>query len=284
MGALPSPAALVGLPTFQPGDSLRPTLPSLASTPSNPVGWPPAADSSATTTTQAWPVPAKVVKRILDLEFVDMSELLSEAWSTVEEESKCCHQRRPSRRAPISNILVWVECYSYMVAILASRYPDKTAQLMAYQRTIVHAHRSFVGDGWAIYDTCYRRKAAATKSLDWGQIDFTLYNETFAGRAKAIQRCRYCLSEFHSAASCPNAPQIPALSTRLPVERGSGQMKEVCRLYNARGGDRCSFTPCRYNHACSICMGRHPASTCPQAQPPPAKAPRQEPPQFRARK
>ena len=92
----------------------------------------------------------------------------------------------PLPSSPISNILVWVECYSYMVAILASRYPDKTAQLMAYQRTIVHAHRSFVGNGWAIYDTCYRRKAAATKSLDWGQIDFTLYNETFAGRAKAI--------------------------------------------------------------------------------------------------
>ena len=161
----------------------------------------------------------------------------------VEEERKCCHQHRPSCQAPISNILVWVECYSYMVAILASRYPDKTAELMAYQRTFIHAHHSFVGDGWAIYDTCYHRKAAATTSLDWGQIYFSLYNESFAGRAKANQRCRYCLSEFHSAASCSNAPQIPELSTRPPVEQGSGQMKEVCRLYNARGGEQVQLHP-----------------------------------------
>jgi len=210
-----------------------------------------------------------------------MSELLSEAWSTVEEESKCCHQRRPSRRAPISNILVWVECYSYMVAILASRYPDKMAQLMAYQRTIVHAHRSFVGDGWAIYDTCYRRKAAATKSLDWGQIDFTLYNETFAGRAKAIQRCRYCLSEFHSAASCPNAPQIPALSIQQPVERGSGQMKEGATSTMLEGVTGAAL-PCAdiyllHLHGVAPCIGMLPGSATP------GKAPRQEPPLFCAR-
>jgi len=27
-----------------------------------------------------------------------------------------------------------------------------------------------------------------TKSLDWGQVDFTLYNEIFTGRAKPIAR------------------------------------------------------------------------------------------------
>ena len=185
---------------------------------------------------------------------------------------------------PVNNILMWVECFSYMVAILSSRYPDKTQQLMAYQRTIVHAHRLFVGDGWALYDACYRRKAAATKSLDWGQIDFTMYNETFAGRAKAVQRCRHCLSEFHSALSCPNAPQPPVSSGRPFAERGSLQAKEVCCLFNARGGDRCSFTPCRYSHTCSICMGRHPAASCPQAQAPSAKAPRQDPSQHRYKK
>ena len=276
MGALPSPAALAGLPTFQPTDTPQSPPPSFFSSPQNPVGRPSSAAASTTAPAQAWPIPLRVVRRILDLEFVDMSELLSETWSTTEEESKCCHQRRSTRRAPVSNILVWVECFSYMAAILASHFPDKIVQLMAYQRTIVHAHRSFVGDGWAIYDTCYRRKAAAVKSLDWGQIDFTLYNETFAGRAKALLRCRHCLSGFHSTALCPNASQTPAFPGRPPAERGLGQSREVCRLFNAKGGDKCSFTPCRYSHICSICTGRHQASACAQTQPPLAKNPRHD--------
>ena len=119
-----------------------------------------------------------------------------------------------------------------MAAILASRYPDKIAQLMAYQRTIVHAQRSFVGDGWTIYDTCYRRKAAAVRSPDWDQIDFTLYNKRYAGRAKALLRCRHCLTEFHSTVSCPNALQTPALPSLPSTEQGVGQSKEVCRLFN----------------------------------------------------
>jgi hypothetical protein len=54
--------------------------------------------------------------------------------------------------------------------------PRKTPQFMAYQRTIVRAQKSFVGEGWVTYDSCYRRKASLIKSLDWATVDFTLYN------------------------------------------------------------------------------------------------------------
>ena len=112
-------------------ETLHSPLPSLSSL-LNSIDRPPTTASRATAQAQAWPVPAKVVRRILDFEYVEMSELLSEAWSTAEEESSCCHRCHTSRRVPINNILVWVECFSHIVAILASRYPDKTAQLMAY--------------------------------------------------------------------------------------------------------------------------------------------------------
>ncbi len=52
---------------------------------------------------------------------------------------------------------------------VSTKHPDKTSQFMAYQRTIVKAHRSFAGEGWLIYDTCFCRKAALTKSLEWGR-------------------------------------------------------------------------------------------------------------------
>ena len=71
--------------------------------------------------------------------------------------------------------------------------------------TIMKAHRSFVGDGWITYDIAYRRKAAASKSLDWSQVDFTLYNETFTSRAKSVVRCGNCSSESQLSQECSYA-------------------------------------------------------------------------------
>ena len=59
--------------------------------------------------------PAKVVARIEGLEFVEMSELLQELWATDGSKSKLNHVRR----APVSDILVWAECFTGMAAILS---------------------------------------------------------------------------------------------------------------------------------------------------------------------
>ena len=80
-----------------------------------------------------------------------------------------------------------------MVSVLASRYPNYIGHLMTYQKTIIKAHRSFVGVGWVSYDICYRRKAVNRKS---GEVDFNLYDETFAKRAMAISRCSHCLVSY----------------------------------------------------------------------------------------
>ena len=34
----------------------------------------------------------------------------------------------------VTDILLWVECYATLVAILVSRYPVKVPQMMAYQK------------------------------------------------------------------------------------------------------------------------------------------------------
>ena len=57
-------------------------------------------------------------------------------------------------------------------------FPTKVLQLMSYQKTTVKAHRTYGEQGWVTYD--YRR----TKSLDWGVIDFNLYNETLLVRPR----------------------------------------------------------------------------------------------------
>ena len=57
--------------------------------------------------------------------------------------------------------------YSSLISTLTTQYPQKTPQFMSYMKTIVKAHRTFMGDGWVVYDTCFRRQAAVSKSLEW---------------------------------------------------------------------------------------------------------------------
>lgn len=276
LGVIPPPPLLSGIPLIT-GDMTNSTAPHTAAITAPPlVTAAPTPPQSLGISSQTLSLPQKLVKKILDLEYVDMNELLPDTWRFQDDEQKCCHQRRGQRRGPITDILLWVECYSTMVSILSTRFADKTPQFMAYQQTIVKAHRAFLGEGWITYDTCYRRKAAVLKSLDWGAVDFTLYNETFTGRAKSIPHCCHCFSEHHSSQECTYAPDTkseadtPTQTARRPAP--------ICQLYNGRNGSRCNFTPCKFKHLCSECRGNHPAAYCRRSRPPPAKMARMSSP------
>ena len=203
LGSMPSVARIATLPVFTNSGGLPVSLP--LSMPNLSQANVEVANQSVAM--QHWSIPAKLTKKILDLKYVDMSELLPDSWRLQEESKQCWHHHRTqSKRGPVNDILLWLECYAAMVATLSTKFPHKMPELIAYQRTILRAHRSFIGEGWVVYDSCYRHKASVTKSLDWGIVDFTLYNETFTGHAKAIARCRYCSSEHHSTRDCDYAP------------------------------------------------------------------------------
>ena len=107
--------------------------------------------------------PAKVVARIEGLEFVEMSELLQESWATDCSESKLNH----GRRDPVTDILVWAECFTGMAAILSPKFSQKAPELLAYMWLIIHADRKYDGAAWVTYDRVYKRQAVARHSLDW---------------------------------------------------------------------------------------------------------------------
>jgi len=88
-----------------------------------------------------------------------------------------------------------------------------------------------------VYVSCFCRKAANTKNLDWGDVDFTLYNETFVSRAKILQCCNICLSELHITSECT------LVTTPYPTKQdgssqgwriGGKKSVPICLLYNDR--------------------------------------------------
>jgi len=168
------------------------------------------------------------------------------------------HSTRTTCRSPVSNILIWLDCYASLVAVLCSAHPNKAGEFMAYQKTIISAYRKYVRDGWIIYDYSFRCKATNLKSLDWGQMDGKLYNETFTGRAKAIARCRICSSELHTHTECPQAIDLQIPAAQITAWQSLPDHTEIYQLVNNRRGDRCNFAPYKFAHICSECYGRHP--------------------------
>lgn len=122
--------------------------------------------------------------------------------------------------------------------------------------------RNFEGSAWVVYDRCYRRRAAVMKNLVWSTPDSALYNEAFTGRARAIPRCEYCLSENHTVADCPDCPR-DLLGCGHSSHGSPGQphvSHEICRLFNQV---RCRSRRCKYQHLCSTCSLSHPAMVYP---------------------
>ena len=132
-------------------------------------------------------VPAKLIRRIWDLEYINMAELLPEAWRVEALESGCCHAKRP-RRELISDFSLWTECYATLSAILSARYPVKAPHLAAYLRIVTNASRNYEGAAWASYDTVFRRQAENRRSLDWDRVNHDLYSLVFTGRARSAPR------------------------------------------------------------------------------------------------
>ncbi|KAL5491581.1 hypothetical protein EMCRGX_G016894 [Ephydatia muelleri] len=145
-------------------------------------------------------LPARLVKRILEFEFVEMADMLPDAW---QEESQSGTDgnpmvRRLVRRAPLTEITLWLEGFARLASVLTTKHPTKSAELWAYQSAIIRAARNFEGTAWVAYDRQFRREALARKDLNWSVTNSRLYSEAFTDRAKIIPRCRYCLSVWNA--------------------------------------------------------------------------------------
>ena len=78
------------------------------------------------------PLPQRIMKKILALEFVEMRELLPEEWlGSVEEgehseQHSCCNSTSRKRKAPVTNIFTWLQGYASLVGALSTA-SQKTA-------------------------------------------------------------------------------------------------------------------------------------------------------------
>ena len=103
----------------------------------------------------------KLEARIQALEIIEMSEVLPWTWLPDHQEAAST-PRRPSQSTPVTDILVWTQCFAVMVAVLAEQFPDKAPQLLAYLSRIVQAATNF-----------QRRTTGFTDGKPWPSVALT---------------------------------------------------------------------------------------------------------------
>jgi hypothetical protein len=121
------------------------------------------------------PIPAKLVKRILLHEFVEMSELMPENLEEPQAEapvftfvgSMVVPKPNPSKKNAVTDILTWVECFNSYIAVFTTFHPSRSRDLLAYMALIIRTAKRFGGTAWLDYDRAFRREAAASNLQDW---------------------------------------------------------------------------------------------------------------------
>ena len=191
------------------------------------------------------PVPNKLVKRIQDDEFIDMSELTIDrlSMSSPDETSKPSH----SKRRPVTSIIEWTQCFTNYIAILGQAQPERISDLLGYQHLILEAHLEYAGDGWAVYDRRFRQIAATRLGTPWAQRDGDLWNMAFASSQRRPY-CQQCFGSTHSSEQCSGAPDTSFSERKALTQRP--RKPRICREWNYT---QCSFPGCQYIHACLTC-------------------------------
>ena len=216
-------------------------------------------------------VPAKLVRKILSGEFVDMAELLKDNMEAERRRHSSDadvmqgHLGQSSARREVPDLMSWLQCFSSYAAVVCSKHPEKMRELWAYQALMISEFRRCGGRGWRLYDTAFRQHAASLESMDFSKINQGLYATTFLAYGGKGQFCQNCMLSDHTLEECALHPSRSVPVIRIGERTSEGSKEEVRmprgqeRRRPPRGAcfawndGRCSTPYCRFSHFCSRC-------------------------------
>jgi len=227
------------------------------------------------------PLPRKLKKKITDLLFVEMSELLPEVWMPEEEEMLPSNVLTLPKKKPgiVTDIMLWAQCFASYVSVLAASYPSATPDLLSYMSTIIKCARDYDRGAWAQYDRNFRKSMCQRRDLRWSFVNPSMFSLCFNSRNKRPTACSHCLSDSHLSENCPERGQFQwnwpepqsgfqargSIRDRKPLGPQSSNSK-LCFAFNSRDGDKCTYRQCKFAHQCSECGNAHPRASCSSGQ------------------
>ena len=159
------------------------------------------------------PIPAKLVKKIIKGEFVELADLLSTNLRAVDLEPQAflggkLLVSKKCRLVEVEDILTWTEALTIYQMVICASHPHRWSDLTKYKLLIIQTARHLPGRSWLEYDIAFRKDAAATGASDWSRMNLDLYN--FHLRSPAPPRL------YHRPLACPYRPQLHVEGVPVP--------------------------------------------------------------------
>ena len=198
------------------------------------------------------PIPASLIQRINNGEYIDMEEMLPDNFPIGELSSG--KEKGKQKPYPVPSILAWAECFVSYIGVLAMHQPARTPDLLAYMGVILYAARRYEGEEWRMYDANFRKQAAAVGVSKWAEVNPSLWTMAFSN-AVASDYCSHCLSIDHKSGDCKKAGDKAEKDKKAPNQ----PHVPICRDWNK---GRCGSATCDYRHVCMECHGEHPETLC----------------------
>ena len=109
-------------------------------------------------------IPGHLVAKIQAGEYIDFAELLPDnrellCQLEVTEIARANPQSISRRKLrQINSITMWAQCFFVFCVVYLDKFPEKHTNLMAYGKMIMQEAARHKGDGWLVYDMCFRQQ------------------------------------------------------------------------------------------------------------------------------
>ena len=188
------------------------------------------------------PVPARLVKRIKEVMYIKMSELLPDHLSSAEFNISDQSTSSKSKLCEVNNIMDWIQCFDTYIAIISCSAPHRVADLIGYQSWVVSASQNCQEGRWIVYNRRFHLKASATNNTEWSAYDIIIWNQVFPDGAMVNHQPR-----------CPQPTNPTNPAYRLPRQPQLNPKCQICFKWND-STDGCTCSPCHYEHICYRCI------------------------------
>jgi hypothetical protein len=156
-------------------------------------------------------IPAGLVKKIRDGNYIDLGDLLPEALEWAFERSTEDKSDKDKRKKfHISSVTDWVLAFATFMAVTVQFKPERAAALATYMTIVARLAREVPGQVWCRYDRLFRQAAAVNPSLPWDHRE----------------------SDIWLAAMAENPRAGDLGSVTVPRTSARGEEVELCRRFN----------------------------------------------------
>ena len=224
------------------------------------------------------PIPARLTRRIMAGEFVEMRELLCDNIA-LHDQLESIHGSLQTMATPgalrarmreVPSLSSWVYCFAAYIAV---RTTDPLVRdMLAYMRIIVRESLRHGGGGWQEYDRNFRRLAAIDTNLRWNSLLPDLQASTILGqRGGGGVFCSLCRGVDHTSAQCAltymQQPVIGASNqdaSSRPLEARGRSQRQLARICTSWNKGSCAYPgSCTFRHVCVTCRLPHRVKDCP---------------------